>query len=97
MGGERRQLFRVTRRLISMPKQINEIKDFLLTARRKDAKCTLGRGTHRCLVGRVVVLACHPGSLAFSIGACGLVVSPPLEGQAMGCNVRQCMTGHDPG
>ena len=22
-----------------MPKQINEIKDFLLTARRKDAKC----------------------------------------------------------
>ena len=25
----------------SQPKQINEIKDFLLTARRKDAKCTL--------------------------------------------------------
>jgi len=24
-----------------MPKQINEIKDFLLTARRKDAKCAL--------------------------------------------------------
>jgi len=24
---------------IAMPKQINEIKDFLLTARRKDAKC----------------------------------------------------------
>jgi hypothetical protein len=28
-------------RLWPQPKQINEIKDFLLTARRRDAKCTL--------------------------------------------------------
>ena len=30
---------RLSRRLSAQPKQINEIKDFLLTARRKDAKC----------------------------------------------------------
>lgn len=29
----------LTRELFLQPKQIHEIKDFLLTARRKDAKC----------------------------------------------------------
>lgn len=33
------------------PKQINEIKDFLLTARRKDAKCELLGRLLGCCVG----------------------------------------------
>lgn len=32
------------------PKQIHEIKDFLLTARRKDAKCTLARTASELIV-----------------------------------------------
>ena len=42
------------------PKQIHEIKDFLLTARRKDAKCTLTRIFYECMLHSIAFVAfCH--------------------------------------
>jgi hypothetical protein len=45
----------------SQPKQINEIKDFLLTARRKDAKCTLpANATNLPVLRGLRSVACMP-------------------------------------
>jgi len=78
---------------LPQPKQINEIKDFLLTARRKDAKCVCRPAAHST-VGTAALRRLSGGALRrAAAGAAARGAGSQRRDARCGCSAAVCVCG----